>query len=301
MQTMEQRALGCRVFVGLEDDGPRGRALLADVPEILARHEARASRFSPESELSELNARAGQPLALSPELYSDVAAALDVAEWTLGLVTPTVLPALEHAGYDRTFEAGLAASAPGGPALSVPDYRTVELEPRRRQVRLPPGVRLDLAGTLKGRIVDQLAARLGSHAPCLVDAGGDIRVSGPRADDSAWNVAVGNPAEPDEPLCLIGLRGGGVATSGRDHRLWNDGERWLHHLIDPRTGEPARTDVVTATVVASSAARADVAAKVVLLLGCDAGLDWAERQGVQALVVRDDGACVTTSGFEAEW
>lgn len=59
--------------------------------------------------------------------------------------------------------------------------------------------------------------------------------------------------------------------------------------------------MLTATVAAPSAACADVAAKVVLLLGCSAGLDWAELQGLEALVVCADGECVTTSGFEATW
>lgn len=300
MQTLEHRALGCRVFVGIDDDGPRGRALLADIPELLGRHEARASRFLPESELSQLNARAGHPTALSRELCADVAAALAAAEWTGGLVTPTVLAALERAGYTQSFGGG-AAPVPGTPALPAPDHRGVELDVVHCRVRLPEAVRLDLAGTLKGRIADQLAARLGTHAPSLVDAGGDIRVSGPRADGSAWGVGISDPSRPDDALCQIDLRRGAVATSGRDHRRWKTGDRWHHHLIDPRTGEPAETDVLTATVVAPSAARADVAAKVVFLLGCNAGLDWAELQGLEALVVRADGECVTTPGFEATW
>lgn len=301
MQIIEQRALGCRVFVALDDDGPRGSALLAEVPALLARHEARASRFLPESELSLLNARAGRPVAVSDELFSDVAAALDAAEWTGGLVTPTVLGALERSGYDRSFDAGVAAPTPRSPARPVPDHRSVELDSARRRVRLPPHVRLDLAGTLKGRIADQLALRLGAHAPCLVDAGGDIRVSGPRADGSAWAIGVADPSEAERALCQIGLPSGGVATSGRDYRRWKDGARWLHHLIDPRTGEPAQTDVLSATVVAHTAARADVAAKVVLLLGCDAGLAWAERHGLEALVAREDGGHFTTSRFAAAW
>jgi len=296
MPSIEHRALGSHVLVLVDEDGARSRALLAAVPAWLEAHERRASRFQPDSELSRLNARL--ETTVGRELFSDIQAAIAAAEWTGGLVTPTVIDALEAAGYDAPFERigrAVGEQRPTGPA---PDYRDVALDSATRRVTLPHGVRLDLGGSLKGRIADQLAARLGEHAPALVDAGGDIAVSGPRRDGSAWPIGVSDPNAPNRPLALLALRHGGVATSGRDFRRWRTHSGWAHHLIDPRSGRPAETDVLSATVVADCAARADVAAKVVLLLGSERGLAWIdEHDFLEAMLVGDSGSVRESRGF----
>jgi thiamine biosynthesis lipoprotein len=89
-----------------------------------------------------------------------------------------------------------------------------------------------------------------------------------------------------------------VATSGRDYRRWKQDGRWNHHIIDPRTGEPAVTDVLTATVVAPNVMEAEMAAKVVLILGSREGLEWLERRsGYAGLVVQETGAVITSRAF----
>lgn len=299
MQSIEHRALGSRVLALIDDDSARASTLLGRAPAFLSEAERRASRFRSDSELSRLNA-AGEA-RVSHALFADIEVALEAARWTEGLVTPTVLTALEAAGYVESFEAlgdPLSDEADHGPC---PDPARVEVDTSSCEVRLPPGLRLDLGGTLKGRIADQLSRELGEHAPALVDAGGDIAVSGPRKNGLPWSVGVGHPDDPNEPLCILALDRGGVATSGRDFRRWKTTRGWAHHLIDPRSGHPAKTDVLTATVIAQSAHRADVAAKAVLLLGSQAGLAFVEgHAGLEALVVRDDGTVRESRGF-AEW
>jgi thiamine biosynthesis lipoprotein len=83
---------------------------------------------------------------------------------------------------------------------------------------------------------------------------------------------------------------GGIATSGRDYRRWYKNGVWQHHIIDPRTNRPAQTDVLSATVVASFASLAEMAAKTVLIMGSLDGLRWLEKHpGFAGLVVLDDG------------
>ena len=95
---------------------------------------------------------------------------------------------------------------------------------------------------------------------------------------------------PDQPLQLLMVGQGGVATSGRDYRRWQRNGVWQHHIIDPRTGLPAKTDVLSATVVASTTSEAEAAAKAALILGSDAGLDWLEAHpSCAGLLVLEDG------------
>jgi thiamine biosynthesis lipoprotein len=164
-----------------------------------------------------------------------------------------------------------------------------------RSVALPAAVRLDLGGIAKGWAADQAVRRLAAHGPALVDAGGDIAVSGPRAGGLRWPVAVASPFAPERHLAVLWLAGGGVATSGKDLRRWRRDGEWRHHIIDPRTGRPAVTDVLTATVIANSARAAEAAAKTAFILGRRKGMAWIEaRSALAAVLVTDDGEVHTS-------
>jgi thiamine biosynthesis lipoprotein len=292
MEELSFRAMGSQMKAVLDADGPRARRALAQVPGWFETWEAALSRFRSDSELSRLNARAGRIVRVSGVLWEVLQAALTAARRTGGLVTPTGLVALAAAGYDRNFAALPAAGPAATPASAapLPAWQAVRCIPSLQAVQVPAGVRLDFGGIAKGWAADRAARRLAAQAPALVDAGGDIRVSGPRANGDAWPIGAGDPRDADRDLALLALRGGAVATSGRDYRRWQRGGVWQHHILDPRTGQPATTDVLSASVIAPTAVAAESAAKAVLILGSQAGLAWLDAQPALAgLLVLDDG------------
>lgn len=303
MLQLQFRAMGCQMLAQLEaDETPAAQAALAEVPAWFAEWERTLSRFQFDSELMRLNRSGGAPVTVSPVLWEVLQAALAAEAESQGLVTPTLLAELEAAGYDRSFTelavpapAGLLPSAPAAfePALQLAlaeRSADVVLDPAARTVQLRDGVQLDLGGVAKGWAAEQAAGRLSAWGPALVEAGGDIAISGPRRDGSAWLVAVADPQWPDANLAVLQVPAGGVATSGRDYRRWQHGGVWQHHILDPRTGRPAVTDVLSATVVAPTLRAAEIAAKAALILGSLAGRDWIEtRPPLAALLVLDDG------------
>jgi thiamine biosynthesis lipoprotein len=245
------------------------------------------SRFETASELSRLNAGDGGWVEVSPLLFDLLEVAVLLARQTGGLVTPTVLRALCHAGYDRSFALGLdGRGADDSAAPDVPSVDGVELDPRRRAVRLPRGVGLDLGGFAKGYLAEALARELG--APTLVDLGGDIALRGPQRDGTAWVIETEPDAE-GATRCLL-LERGGIATSGTDRRRWGGSGRSCHHLIDPRTGRASATDLVRATVIAPDALVAETVAKLALLLGRRAAMDYVDaRPELAALFLTEEG------------
>ena len=271
---------------------------LANVPGWFAGWEHRLSRFRQDSELSQLNRLAGMTVQVSAVLWDVIRVALEAAQHSDGLVAPTMLRELERAGYDRSFDILLSdgGDAEPGPTRSginvapAVDWSTIICDATTRTIRIPPTARLDLGGIAKGWAADEAARRLSQYGPALIDAGGDIAVSGPLADGQRWPIGVADPADPDGQIELLLIDAGGVATSGRDYRRWRHDGVWQHHILDPRTGRPAETDIVSATVVAQSARAAEVAAKAALILGSRDGLAWLEaRPAVAGLLVLDDG------------
>jgi thiamine biosynthesis lipoprotein len=323
VQKIEFRAMGSHMLAAVESDDPDVSALLAEVPGWFAGWEQALSRFKDDSELSELNraSSASSALGVSETLWTVLQLALKAAHDSGGLVTPTVLNALERAGYNASFDdvkgrIETSTNAPGAgaenagtglnPRASV-TWRDIKTSPGTRSVTLPSGLRLDFGGIAKGWAADEAAKMLAKYGPALVDAGGDIAVRGTQDRQVDWPVGVDAPAIPNFPgptspdglLDLLAIRSGGVATSGRDYRRWQQDGAWRHHIIDPRTEQPAETDVMTATVIAPTACEAEIAAKVVLLLGSNDGLAWLDaRPSMAGLLVLDSGKVLRSRRFD---
>ena len=123
-----------------------------------------------------------------------------------------------------------------------------------------------------------------------MNAAGDIAISDALANGAPWQIGVRNPFEPDTDFETLNLTRCGVATSGKDRRRWNKNGLPRHHIIDPYTGQPAETDVMTATIVAPTVMEAEAAAKAVLILGGEEGLKWIESDPVLAgIIVLENG------------
>jgi thiamine biosynthesis lipoprotein len=212
---------------------------------------ARLTRFSPDSELSRFNASAGQWGDVSPDLEALLRESLRAFETSGGLVNVAVLASMKAIGYTRPL-------AEGRPTTLVADARPLPplpqvLEVRPGAARLEPGAGIDLGGIAKGWMADRLRESLGPNT--LANLGGDISTGGPGPAGSGWPVGFAG--------VTVLLRDQGAATSGVRRRRWGE----LHHLIDPRTGVPAKTGLEEVSVVAASGLEAEVVAKTALLVG----------------------------------
>ena len=283
------RAMSTDVAViGVGLDPAAEAALLLGVRADFDASERRFSRFRPDSELSRLNRAAG-PLAVSASLFDAMRCARGYFELTGGLFDPTVGGALEALGYDRGFAPGALDRASPAPHPRPASFADVGLDAATRTVTRPPGVRLDLGGFIKGRTVDRAARRLpGAGA---VDAGGDAALRGGGPDGDGWLVDVEDPAHPARVVATLRVRDRAVATSAANRRRWRAGGHEIHHLVHPRTGRSADTDLAQSTVLAPSAELADVLAKTAFLLGARAGRRFLERlPAIAGVLVRRDGA-----------
>lgn len=261
-----------------------------DLQPWFQRVESTLTRFDPESPLCQLNRAEGQWVIVPPLLFEAVRAAVAAARETGGAFDPTVLDALEAAGYSRSFELG-----PGeiGPPLPAGRWRDIEFDLGLGAIRLPPGVRLDLGGIGKGLAVDGAMARCPAKSLC-VNAGGDLGVRTVPGDAPVL-VDVADPFDPERNLISFGLRHGSVATSSTMGRRWGSG--W-HHIVDPRTGRPTQSGVLAATVIAGTAAGAEVLAKACIVLGLREGIDLLEAKERHGLLVTREGDLLMTSGTE---
>ena len=229
----------------------------------------RLTRFTPDSELSRFNAAAGHWTEVSPELEALLRQSLDAYAMSDGLVHIGVLPALLAAGYIRDFAAGQTPST--GEIVIAPPLPAM-LDVASGRARLRDGTAIDLGGIAKGWLADRAVERIGPNS--LANFAGDLRARGEGPDGDGWPVGFGSTT--------VLLKDIGAATSGTGGRRW--GER-LHHLIDPRTGLPADSDLVEVSVLAPTGAEAEVLAKTGLLLGRSAGARFLDERSLGSYLV----------------
>lgn len=194
------------------------------------------------------------------------------------------------------------AKGDGGGAATVRGNPVAELDPRSRAIRLRPEAAVDLGGIAKGWTARHLAklARQDGVRTGAVGAGGDLVLWGCPPD--GWRIGIADPwAEDADRLVLTLRRGAGIATSSAIKRRWlgDDGSA-RHHIVDPRTVQPALSDLAQATVIAPDAVMAEVYAKCALLLGADAGAAWLARSHPRCALIgiKHDGSLLCSGDLE---
>ena len=266
--------------------------------QFIVESERRFTRFSEDSELSQLNRAAGTWFHASPDLLEVILLAERYVEQTQGLFDPSVLPDLKRIGYDRTMD---LIRAEGVFSLPTPTPRQctpfdgIVIRPAESLICLPPGMLLDLGGIAKGWIAEQAAVILAEYSPtCGVSAGGDMYLIGLPKNMDGWPVALDDPRNPGETLSMLNIPPGAVATSSITKRIWKQGEKQRHHLIDPRTGEPAETAWLSVTVIAAHADMCEVFAKALLIAGPQEAQIIAQNAEIAFIAVDREGNMIGT-------
>lgn len=262
-------AIGCTIHLETRQghDLEPARALVtqvvADVDEV-------ASRFRDDSDLSRVNRAPGRWVRVDPLLVEAVRVAVRAAEGTAGLVSPLLGRPMVELGYDRTFhQLREVDTSPYGqcaePSLPAPDaWRAIDL--REDAVLIPDDTALDLGATAKAWCTDLAAAALAHRLDggAVVSIGGDLRTVGP----GSWQMGVAE--RPDEEAATLVALHGAMATSSTQVRHWSRRGHRLHHVLDPRTGRPAREVWRTVSVAAGSCVEANTASTAAIVRGDDA-------------------------------
>lgn len=267
------------------------------VKERFAYVEAHLSRFRPESDLSRLNASGGRPYRPEQGRGTVLREALQAARTSGGRFDPTVLEAVEASGYRRSF-AEMDGCVDSTPVRYRPDYRQVVLN-RNGTVVLKGGVRVDLGGYAKGWTIDAVEGMMQKCESWVVNAGGDLRATGCGPDGRGWLIGIEDPRQPGLDIGVIRVRNAAIATSSTARRRWRTEQGFAHHLIDPVTAQPATTGLLAVTVLADTAANAEVLAKTAFLMGIQDGLAYIESQGRGAVFVAADGRVIWSRRMEA--
>lgn len=277
--------------------------------------EEQMSFFRPTSQISRINfLAADEPVEVEPALFELLRLAKTVYEETGGAYDITSAPLWEAWGFAR--RAGQVPSdAQLAEARSLVGGNLIELDAAQHTIRFcKPGVRINLGSIGKGYALDACGERLrelgmadfllhggqssvltsGLRMPCEESGG----VSGPQS----WEVGIRHPQQPGRRLGIVRLRDRAMGTSGGQFQSFRHRGRRYGHILDPRSGLPAE-GVLSATVVASTAALADALSTAFFVMGPERALEYCRMHPDVGTVMicpptRGGGLAIHTAGLK---
>ncbi len=297
-----ETAMGTAVQVTLwsddEDAATRGaQAVFAE----FRRLDEMMTTWTPDSEVSRINAAAGgKPVTVSDETFTVIERAVEVSKQSRGLFDITVGAFGGLWRFDEDMTGELPAPADVRARLKQIGWKRIALDRRQRTVRLKrKHMKITLGGIAKGYAVDRAVKILidGGFADFIVQAGGDMYVSGAKTG-KPWVVGIRDPRGPrDQSFAVAPIADHSFSTSGDYERGFvKDGVRY-HHILDPRTGQPARA-TRSVTVMAKDAFTADAWSKVLFIMGAKQAMPLVERlPDFEAVFVDADNIVHVSSGL----
>ena len=290
--------MGCSVDVVIVGGSPD----LLDVARTSIDHlERRWSRFKPDSDISRLNHAAGSTVHIDPATVVLLKAMPDGWRATRGAFDPTLLAPLVGLGYAASWsDPTVVTSLPHG-ALLRGDLSQMSIDPMHNLATIPVGMCLDAGGIGKGLAADVVVGYLldAGAGGASVSIGGDVAVGGLAPQDGGWLIGVADPMDLEMETDQLTMVGGGTATSGTLRRRWHDDDGSpVHHLLDPATGRSTQHDreIVAVTVVAGTAAWAEVWTKAVMVRGA-ALLVALDQYGLGAQLTYADHSTVSNRSW----
>jgi len=290
--------MGTRIYVELWADDPgKGDAAIDAVMAEMRRIDDLMSHYKPESQLSQINARAAQePVQVDKELFDLIKLSTHFSEITEGafdITYASVGHLYDYPHHVRPTEEQIKA------ALPAVNWRNMLFDPVHHTIRFEhEGMRIDLGGIGKGYAVDRgiaiLQARGFQHA--LVSAGGDSRIIGDRMG-RPWLIGIRNPDDKQKVVTRIPIVNSAMSTSGDYERFFDEGGVRYHHIIDPHTGHPA-SKVRSATILGPTATETDGMSKTAFVLGPEKALEIINKMPqYDAVFVTPDGKILYSNGL----
>ena len=251
------------------------------------------------SDICRVNSQAGsKPVKVSAEVFEMLEISKQYTTLTDGAFDITIGPVMDLWGFGGKNPA-IPQQTKLDKTLQLVDSNSLILDSANRTVFLKKaGMKLDLGAIAKGYATEKALAIIRRHGitSALIDAGGNIRVLGRSPRNSPWKIGVKAPRKTDEIAAVLSLEDSSAVTSGDYYRFFEANGKRMHHILDPKTGQPAGHSM-SVTVVTRDATVADILSTAFFVLEPGKALQLANKLKVELLIITADGKTLQTAGL----
>lgn len=248
------------------------------------------------SELWKLNHAGGKTVTLSSETVDILSEALSYCDETHGALNIALYPIVCKWGF-TTGNYQVPTKAQLDSLLPLCDYTKIDID--GNDVTIDKDMALDLGAIAKGYASDKLASYLRTEGvdSALIVLGGNVYALGEKTKDTPWKIGVQSPSG-NGVAGTLALRNQAAVTSGSYERYFEENGVTYHHIIDPSTGYPAESGLVSVTIVSESGTMGDALSTAIFVMGCDEAITyWREHEGFEMILITDDDELIYTEGL----
>ena len=293
-------------IINLRAYGNKAQKAIDEAIEKLNDIDDKMSAFKEHSEISKINSKAGTSSEeiVSKDTYFVVKNAVEYSEILEGTFDPTIRPLVKLWSIG-TKEEIIPEKLKLEEIRKLVNYRDVLLNENKNSIMLKQKQQaLDVGGIAKGFAADEVRDIFYKHniKSALIDLGGNIFALGSKEDGTPWRVGIQNPFKPrGEYVGILSVKNKSVVTSGNYEKYFmKDGQRF-HHIIDPKTGYPSQSRIISATIISDNSIDGDGLSTGIYILGIDKATKIIEAiDGIEAIFITEDKKIYKTSGVNKE-
>lgn len=298
---VSQIAMGTLVEVSAVGPPSQTKPAIEEAFNELKRVEALTS-FHKDSGLTQINNWAGKADAKADqELIDLIDVSIKFAQLSEGAFDPTIGPIARLWNFSGNDGPRLPGSQEIEATLPLVGWKLIQTDTQNKTVSLPEqDMALDLGAIAKGYALDRAAEKMKSMGvkSALINAGGDIVAFGVKAPGKPWRIGIQDPRNPNGMIAVAEINDRAVVTSGDYERFFIQDDKRYHHILDPKTGQPAY-GLQSVTIVAPDGVTADALSTAVFVLGKEKGLALVESfPEVYSLVIDSQGSIAMSKGAE---
>lgn len=282
-------------------DGDNAQTALNEAADRISELEKMWSVTDESSEIYAVNHGGGEPVAVSEETAELLDFSLLISDLTNGALDCTMYPILTAWGF-TTSNYQIPTETELSALLENTGYENVKLD--GNTVTIPEDMQIDMGAVAKGYTGDLITEVLKENGvtSALLDLGGNIQTIGTKPDGTQWKLGLRSPFD-DGSFATLDVTDCAVITSGGYERYFvgEDGETYWH-ILDPATGKPAHSGLVSVTVVGKEGRLCDALSTSLFVMGLDKAENlWREREDFEMVLVSDDGKIYLTEGLEEQF
>lgn len=304
----ESQEFAMGTFITQKVYGKNGELAIKQAVERIRSLEGLLTFNAPGGDINKLNESAGKvPVELDPITIEVIKKAQEVSVWSNGVFDVTIGPLVKSWGIGSKTQR-IPSTEEIHNLLPLINYKDIEIGVHTVFLK-KPGQMIDLGGIAKGYAGDKVIEIYKAHGiqSAFVNLGGNVITLGSKPDGSPWVVGVANP-RPGEGLNspreigAVSVVDKAVVTAGDGERFFvQDGKRY-HHILNPHTGYPAQSDLLSVTLITDSSLDADAFDTAVFILGLEKGFDLVEKHdGIEAIFITTDKKIYITDGLKGNF
>lgn len=293
-----ENIFGTRVYQKIGVDDIKEGYLLDEGIKLMREFEEKMSFFNKESEISKINKNAGKKfIKVSYETFEVIKKAKYYSKKTDGLFDITIAPLVKEWGIN-TCNPKFIENEKLDTLLSLVNYEDILLNEDNKEIMLRHSKqKIDLGGIAKGYIADKIVEfyKLNNIKSAIVNIGGNVKVLGKKDKENMWQIGISKPEKHSkETICSLRLEDTSVVTSGGYERAFIYEGKTYHHILNPKTGVPAKTDLKSITIVNENSVVADAYSTPLFIMGKYKATDFMIENNISGILVTEEDEIIVS-------